>query len=265
MILSHKHKFILLSCPKTASTSTHAIVDDSGILGPEDVYTGYKEGVLGATPLLSSPRNLPNISFETMCNDVIDVPYASLPFRGESTPETDLSSKLKKSMSDEQWKKMNMDTIWKNMSVSEIVKSGMVSDTSEYEKFFFVRDPIQRYLSAFFFLTASMGKTVVYDDVLYDIDSIQVYDDIIIFCNRPYTHYLEEGVQALLFENYKQEIENIVRRYGGEVKEPLPRFKSDSRPEWSKKPIDHWLPKKHIDKLKTILKDDIEVYNSLIR
>lgn len=135
MIISHKHKFVFTRMTKTGSSSAQAMLVRSGILGGIDVYTGYRDSVSSTvshgdqTPIFSLDRIM-DISPHTTCrirkhlNHFQDTGLVAngMPLIGHVTP-------------------------------TEMYRLGLLTEQmiNDYTFVTIARNPVRRYLSAWFF------------------------------------------------------------------------------------------------------------------
>lgn len=270
MIISFKHKFIYVSIPKIASTSAHAMFNDSGILGDEDVFTGYREDSVGGTLAVDvQPRNLPVMTTDEI-GYIHERPVIGHTFKGKIVYTTPTSEKFTKivlsKIGPEAYEKMNQVNLLKNLTLQEIVNCGIMSidQLDTFKVYGFIRDPIERFISAYFFERHSMGMPTSKDDFIGAVYALDHYYGPISFINRPYKLFFEcQGKQygkPLDYRNYKYEMKRIIESYGGKFPTVLPTLKGDIRPEWSREPYKNWIPKDCLDTLNTVLEQDIQYY-----
>lgn len=267
MIVSHSSKFILLSINKIATTTSHAVLDQFVL--DEDISTGYHDETDDnfIVDEKSQGRNVPNVTYNEFVKNLevpvptwpeyiggpIKVPNPKLQALFEKFPEEVMLNNIAKST-------------FKHSTPTEMVRWGIINEThlSDYKIYAFIRDPIQRALSSFFFEQYVHKLTPTVEDVIVWIDSLDDNGPPV-FLNKKYKNYFEYNGQRiaspLKFENYKQELTNIVNRHRGIMPDFIPSFKSKCRPDWSKADVNTWLPLPALKKLETVLEEDIEFYN----
>lgn len=270
MIISFKHKFIYVSIPKIATTSAHAMFNDSGILGDQDIFTGYREDATGGTMAKDvPPRNLPVMTTDEI-GFIHERPVVGHTFKGKVVYTNPTSVKFTKIVLDkigpEAYEKMNQVNLLKNLTLQEIINCGIISieELQSYQVYGFIRDPIERYISAFFFERYSMGLPATKQDLIGAVYALDHSYGPISFINRPYSLFFEcQGKrygQPLDYRDYKYHMKRIIESYGGTFPESMPNLKGDIRPEWSRQPYKNWIPKDCLDTLGTILGEDIKYY-----
>lgn len=269
MIISHSHRFILLSINKIATTSSHAIL--SQFVRDDDVTTGYhdetdQEFIADSK---SSPINIPNVTFNEFVRNLevpvpnwpdcvggpIKEPNPELEFLFTKYPEEAILNNIAKAT-------------FKHSTPVELINWGLITESQldDYNVYAFVRDPVQRALSSFFFEKYVHKVNTTPEQV---VDWIERMNDRgpSVFLGKKYKNYFEYKGKSIAkpldYAKYDSEISKVVSLYGGEMPTEIPKYKSKCRPEWSKQPLEQWLPRDSIQKLETILREDIEFYNNI--
>ena len=270
MIISHSHNFVLLSINKIATTSSHYLL--SQFVGPDDVTTGYHdetdtEFIFDET---SKPVNMPPVTYnEFYMNLEIPVPnwpkYIGGPL---DQPNPELEALFRRFPPEAILNNIAQATI-KHATPTELINWRLLNehDLKKYDVYAFVRDPIQRALSSFFFEKFVHKTEATVESVVEWIDTMDPDWGPSIFLGKKYKNYFyykgEQIAKPLSYSNYESEMRRIINQYGGTAPVVFPTFKSKCRPEWSKKPLENWLPQNSFNRLKFILREDIEFYNNI--
>ena len=242
MLISHKNKFIYSRATKTGSSSAQAALAEAGITGPEDVISGYKndpkEGFLG------KPQNIPNWSLEDY-----------LSFSPYGVPEDFQNQKLPNA---------GAHVFTGHLTPEEMVLSGLVTEDQlfSYEVFGFIREPVDRWFSAYFFESSLVGRNKdPMEDILERIENDNMY--IQVFLDRPmsswFTYQGEQVGKAYDFKSIDKVLKDLIERKGGQFS-GTPRLKSHYRPDGFKRPTAELLSSSHLKKLEEYLSDDIVFY-----
>lgn len=267
MIICHSEKFILLSINKVATTSSHFILNQ--FVKDIDVTSGYHDDT-DANFLLdeqSMPKNIPTVTYnEFIEKSEVKVDYMPLKV-GEDPVIPNKALESLYLMGD---KKVVLDMLAKNTfkhsTPTELIRWNLIDKNilESYSIYGFIREPIQRALSAFFFEKFFHKVETSPKDVGYWIDSL--FDSgPTVFMGKKYKNYFQlEGnkiADPLDYANYYKELQKIVEKHKGKMPETMPTFKSGCRPVWSREHIKTWLDNKHISRLEQVLSEDIEFYN----
>lgn len=270
MIISHKHKYVFLGIPKTGSTTCQASFHMAGLIGPEDLASGYDgyDYIGDRANIAAFPGQ--NILGAFTYSDVTDRGYEKEmlghPFKGQPHKPSKIVDPIREKLGG-RFREVLLPLMFKVMTPKELVNVGALTEDQlfEYNVFGFLRDPIDRFLSGYFQLTRVAGIEPSIEHMAEEVDSIDPEYGPLIFSNKKYRDYFTyEGkkvINAVAFDQYKYYIRDTINQYGGQAPDPLPRFKSNFREEWSRKPIDSWMPKETKQKLEHAMKDDIEFYN----
>ena len=241
MIVSKKHGFVFSRVLKTGSTSAQAMFIDSQILGSDDIYSGYRNNVDDEpTP----GQNIPSTISGKMIYKI--TPYkipkeiyvkgdGRFPLLGHSTPTEMVRLKF----------------------LSE-------SDLKKFTTYGIVREPIDRFLSAWFFycslvdvpktkeaLEASLRKKTEFPNTFLGKTQRNFFE---------YEGELLKNIHVIDFKNLNEELTKIIESYGGKINE-YKKLKSHHRPDWAKQPYQEWLSSDLIAKLQDLMKVDVEFYN----
>lgn len=254
-----------MSVPKIASTTAHYLMLNSGILGPDDICTSYEDGAY-------ETFNLPKMTLAEMY-DVLDPIKTFYPDKnGEIYDKNGVFEKLCGKFGGPEGVCMWMNkTLFKHLTLEEAVRAGFIKeeDLDTYDIFGFVRDPIDSYVSVYFFANYANKSESSLEGMIADIDTIVAEDGPWqLFGRKPRDSFFYKGkqiVKALPYSNYKYEMEKLVAKFGGTLPDPLPRFKGESRPEWARQPIETWLPAESLAKLKVVLADEIAFYEEVLK
>lgn len=267
MIVSHSHKFILLSINKVATTTSHDVLSQFVLEG--DVTTGFhdetdQEFLLDES---SKPQNVPEVTYnEFASKSEVQAPYMPKYVGDRSFTNNPNLEALLSAYDEETILNTIAKATFKHATPTELVSWGLVTEDQlfEYNVYAFIRDPIQRTLSSYFFEQFVHKKQPTAEDVISWIDGLDENGPFV-FLNKKYRNYFEyQGKRIaypLKFDNYGATLAGIVEYHGGIMPDVLPTYKSKCRPEWSKQPINTWLPKQSIDKLENVLEEDIRFFN----
>lgn len=222
MIISHKHKLIFVRPSKTGSSSAQATIVNSGMLGPEDLYTGWRNGVL-ETPTESKGFN--NIT----CSDIRKVSPHTIPknlYVDESGPYPLLG----------------------HLTPSEAVRLKVLTEEQllEYKTISILRHPFERFLSAWFF-----GRKL--QDLPNDIYSLekQIQYNISEITNPylgkwqidyiTYENKILPNAELIPYEHLNDSLKIIIENCGGTISKNQYRLKNQYRPDWSRPHYMNWL------------------------
>lgn len=262
MFISYKHKFVFLHMPKIATTTSRLVLAKSGLLGPDGVFSGvnYEEGGPNSYP----QQGLAHITPYQYANSIMERPIRAVQPSGRIVNEQDpWMVEMLKTMTLEEVDTIIMRRLLAFLTPEEIVNAGLLTpeQREEFKFYCVIRDPIQRYLSAFFHTQAGFGVEPKIEDMEREIEEADVDYGIVRFMNRKYENVCTHGVDVLLYENFNDDIVKIIKGYGGDIELPLPREKGNYRPDWSREPVSKWMPESTLNKLNLILAKDIEFYN----
>ena len=262
MLISYRHKFVFLHMPKIATTTSRLVLARSGLIGPDDVFSGinYEEGGENAYP----QQGLSHITNYEYATKIIERPIKAVQPTGRIINEQDpWMLEMLKTLTVEEVDTIIMRRLLAFLTPQEMVNAGLLtSEQREEFKFYCViRDPIQRYLSAFFHTQHGAGVEPTIEDMIKDIEETDVDYGFIRFMNRTYKNTCTQGVDVLLYENFNDDMVKVIKGYGGNIELPLPREKGNYRPDWSREPVSSWLPESTLNRLNLILQKDIEFYN----
>ena len=204
MIISYKHNFAVVNIPKCGSNSTAKVIGDSGILDEkQDIWPGRKTPI--KHPAFLYPRTKP----------------WNKPWRGKlrTTSRPVLNSGAR------------------HLPWELLIDLGLAKETMECIAF--VRNPIDKVLSAISFFFETRGVEIKESDFSYFWDGYLADSDeerIDEFKMRgaytmEYQHsYLNQDPTVYKLENFGPRITELVERCGGTVKEVLHLNKSKERP-----------------------------------
>ncbi len=240
MIISKKNGFVFSRILKTGSTSAQAMFMSSGILGDDDIYSGYRNSE--ADPKVSG-RNIPSEINEKKLREIspyripkkIYVKDATGPLLGHVTP-------------------------------TEMVRLGLITE-EELKKLTViatVRDPIDRYISAWFFLCELLQLPKTKEALIDNLKrKAELPNTFLGKTQRNHFEYegeLLKNIEVIDYVNLNDKLDEIISRYGGSIPE-YQSLRSSYRPSWSKEPYINWMPAEVIDTLQDLMKDDVEFYN----
>ncbi len=249
MIISKKHKFIFVRVLKTGSTSAQAMLINSGILGPDDIYSGYQKNCRGKH---SKGQNIPPTITASQIRDI-------------SLYDIDRDSQINKQI------RPNDDGTYAllgHLTPTEMVRLDLLKTEKElmqYKIIGTVRDPIDRFVSAWFIYCDLVGmpKTIESLQTLFRKGQ-PTEDPVFSKSQKNYFEYegkLLKNIEVIDYTLLNERLTEIVGRYGGEISE-FESLESHHRPEWSKRvSYRQWLPPEIIAWLENVFSEDIKFYN----
>lgn len=238
MIISRTHRFIFTRPLKVGSSSAQAMFINSGILTDEDSYSGYRDSVDSPT---TSFKNVPPLT----CKDVRRVSPYPIP----ASLLVDESGPL---------------PLLGHVTPTEMVRLGLISQ-DELDTYTFVsiiRNPISRYLSAWFFDKTLQGEDKILSELCDDIYAGYIPHS---FLGRGVQDYFTHEGKAiknavyLRTEALFEDINRFLEKFGYSVDQDH-RLKANNKPEWACKHYSNYLPGKAIVTLHHILQSEIEFY-----
>lgn len=246
---------------KIASTTSRKVIADSGLVQHGDVFCGnkYEEQAVDSFP----QQGFEHIDARKFLTDIVERPiieYQNLDLLKSADPRhTEYTS----SSSENDVIEMYIRRVFAWFTPKEMINAGFLTENQldEFNFYCFIRDPIQRYISYYFHTKFLENSEPSIEDMIRDIEETDPEYGCRRFINKRYKHYCPEYVNVLLYENYNEEMTELISSFGGNVSLPLPREKGDYRPDWSRKPVHTWLPKDALNKLEIFLQEDIEFYN----
>ena len=236
MIISHKHKFVFSRPLKVGSSSSQAMLVESGILGDEDVYTGYRDSVEAP---LTPFQNCPDLTCAEL-RRLSPYPIPPLPV-DESGPMPLLG----------------------HLTPTEMLLLGLITE-DVLETYTFVsilREPIDRYLSAWFFEKKLQSQLNSFEALREDIENSHYPCT---FLGKTLKDYFTcktlplPNTHILHTETLTNDLTHFIRLYGGKVGEKW--LKAGRVNSWAKTPYRDWLPAPLIKKLKKMMQEDFEFY-----
>lgn len=262
MIVSIKNKFIFLSIVKTASTTSQEVLKNSGILGPTDIMSGYIDIPADGLSVRHYPENFPNITFSQLINEIQERP--DLPEAGKPAKIMEI---LRAIYTPEQLEKELLHISLEHLTITEIIRLGLVTEIAlpMFNVYGVIRDPIQRFLSSYFHFSFILNETTSINHLADYIDLIDPAFGPPMLMNKPYRSFFEyKGnliATPILESQYQASICNLITSCGGTAPTEFPVLKNHYRPDWSRAPVESWMPTSSLTKLKLILEDDIDFYN----
>lgn len=272
MIISKSSGFIFLSGVKIASSSAQVVL--SQFVKDGDITSGWHDDTMNPYMVeFQDSIGIPHIDFD----DYVKYMQPKVTFWPDSSTgsmDNVDNIELKTVIENAKTRGVDQKTILdiiasrlvKHYSPSECINAGILTE-EDFEKnkyYCFIRDPIQRALSGYFYesdMNIRPERTV--ELTVEWIDSLPDYGPRF-FMQKKYRDYFELNgkmlAKPLIFERFEDEMKNLITTHNGNIPETFPKFKSHTRPDWSKRPVEEWLPKESINKLKNILADDIEFY-----
>ena len=152
----------------------------------------------------------------------------------------------------------------------EMVRLGLITEDQllSYNLFGFVREPLDRWISGFFFARSLMEWQG--DPLEHMIRRIRAGGNAMnlgVFFNRPQRGwFMYEGEIIGTAYDYKKlnsTVGDIIEFYGESKPEEYPRIKSGYRPDWYKVPSSEFLPADCQDALINYLGEDIDFYSTV--
>lgn len=272
MIISRSRGFVFTTMPKVGSTTLNAILYQFAD-GENDTGSGWEDDPIDAVVHKTHPgKNFPQLTF----NELLAILQRPIPF-WPGDVNGDLS-KLNNNMLQKWVNKIGNQEFTLNMiaaslvrhlTPTELVNAKMITEQElyDFEWYTVIREPFDRFLSAHFYDVSIHNTDNTVQGLIDHIDSIDPATGYMLYMmknTRDWTEYNGETISNVIkYENFKSDIQKFIHKYNGEYPDELPRYKGYSRPEWSKQPVEEFLPQSSIDKLKLILKDDIEHYSEL--
>lgn len=278
MIVSRSKRFVMAAMAKVASTSTHLLLEQF-TQGKDDITSGWDDD--HSEHAFHTPENMKNFPILSY-DEYLKIAHRPIPF-WPKTPDgsmDDISNPiLKRWISPNGTIDINSQAgilsllarqMPRHATPQEIINMGMLreNEMGDYDWYTIVRDPIDRAMSTCFFdASIHLKREPVLQDVVDWIDEQDPDTSIKVYMMRTTRDYVEYKGQKLCkvikYNDFHKEMGKLINYYGGVVPDTFPSFKSYCRPSWSKEPVEEWLPQTSLDKLRLVLKDDIEHYNTL--
>ena len=240
MLISHKNEFIHTRVAKNGSSTSQMILDCSGILGPDDIVAGYKDNPRDG--FVGEPRNVKTYTWDEL-HDITEY----------GIPEALYKQKLPAA---------GAHAYSGHFTPLEMVRAGCVTEDQllSYDYFGFVREPVDRWLSGYFFMRMLMGVTTpVRDHVDMLIQSGEM--DIQVFFDRPqssqFTYNGELIGTRYDYKNMISTLSDLVEKYGGTMPE-IPHLKGSYRSAEFRGTS--WIAPDSLEKLMDYLASDIAFY-----
>lgn len=254
-----------------ATTSSHFTLNQ--FVESNDITSGYHDDT-DSNFLLdeqSGPKNLPEVTYNEFV-EKSEVKVDFMPIKIGESPKLanpQLSTMLK--MGDEATL-LNMlaKNTFKHSTPTEMIRWNILTEDmlKNYSIYGFIRDPIQRALSAFFFEKFFYKVETSYKDVEHWIDNMFDVGPTV-FMGKKYKNYFyynnKQIAEPLDYKHYTDIIKSIVNTHNGILPESMPTFKAGCRPVWSREHVKTWLSAKHLSRLEAILSDDIDFYNKAFK
>jgi len=244
MIISHKHKLIFVRPSKTGSSSAQATIVNSGILGPDDLYTGWRNGV-NETP--TQAKGFKDIT----CADIRKISPYNIPknlYVDESGPYPLLG----------------------HLTPAEAVRLGVLTEQQllDYKVISILRHPFERFLSAWFF-----GRKL--QDLPNDIYSLEreiqynISEIINPYLGKwqidyiTYENQLLPNAEIIPYKHLNESLKRIIESFGGSVPEVEYKLKKQYRPDWSRNPYMNWMNINYVKYVDDFIFDDWLLYTRL--
>lgn len=286
MIISHSKKSIILRTPKTGSTTLETSIrmtvpldsnldfasatDDSQL--PE-IYNCpiHKEHIESHVELNDKSRQKIRNSQELTEDEKLKLQTGPNYIETKKSHDVYTLPSLSHGVLDDL---VSKNQIWHTF---DIIKEEQIE---EYTSYAFIRNPLERVLSAFIFTlersglnhndNPMRGRIPITHDTLRDFVNNHTSDNSLVSRFQLDYHKFNGEIVAtpLLFENYKQSIDYTTQQMGGNILYELPRFKSRHSliKLMNEKPtVEKWInPYPDIrDKLCEMYHEDIEVWERL--
>ncbi len=241
MIISKKNGFIFVRVLKTGSTSAHAMLINSGILGPNDIYSGYRNNVFDKP---TASQNIPTSINGKQIREIspYDIPK-EIYVKGDGT-----------------------FPMLGHLAPTEMVGLGLITEEElmKYTLIGGIREPIERFLSAWFFYCDLVKKPKTKQAILSDFKKeISMPNTFLGKSQKNYFEYngkLLKNIRVIRQEDLNKELENVIHQYGGTISK-FETLKNHHRPAWSRQPYKDWLPEDIQGKLQKLMKEDVVFYN----
>lgn len=234
MFLSYGHKFLFTRVYKTGSSSFQSMLEDADIALPGDHVCWWA-------------RCKP--SQEATVRDL----FKANPFPVYRPRATGFMMR-------------DSAPLMCHITPARLVQLGALTEEQlfSFNVFAFIRDPIDRWISAIFF-EAEINKHFSPQGVTREFILQKIKDNpyTMVFADTPYaawfTYHGERIGTPIDYPRLTETAYALVAACGGAVKQEH-RHKSKYRPDWAREPYTEWLPKTYIGKLCAYLQDDINFY-----
>ena len=228
MIISHKHKYILLRVPKTGSTSLEASVRFCGGVDKDDICSktddanlpiqniplSYREDCRVHSRILSFAKEKKHLKLKLTKqeNNILNFPHKWMLFFEHNT----------------------LDDLFKIPYYSKL-KLINEDQVKQYKTYGFFRDPLERYLSSFVFYQVWSGRTQRKSNEIsknsfhyFTLNKLKTHNNILF---RPQVDYFyfkgKQIVEPLMFDNWEEEASRMIKEIGFSPLKVYPRFKEN--------------------------------------
>lgn len=259
MYISYEKKFVNIANPRTASVAAISAIKRPGVWSSTDVYSG-----------LSSQDG--NSFYYSKNWDQRDRPLAQLisdcglPGLVESTKDSAMRFYASGELSEATTK----DILCHHLTPTHLVKLGLLTEAqiAEFNIWGFVREPLERWVSAQF-LIRKLAKNDS-DALAHLVDLVrskehEKHHPIVAPFQKDYFYYEGELVSNVYpYEQTQTVISDFIEAHTSTRPKSLP-YKGMLRavPDTFKAPIEEWFPADCIAILQDFYADDIAFYNSI--
>jgi hypothetical protein len=214
MIISHKHKFVLVAPPKTGSTAIRHAIVTCGLLGDDDVYSGIEPGKRDPADAPSFPDQGFTLPSLEALNEAAEVRTDDLP---PMLPEH-----------------RHRRILINHATPTELMRLGLVSDDmlANFTVYALLRNPVEQYLSALFYQVPGLGDSppAALTENVEKAIAENPLTRFLVFDQWRWHHFGGKRIaKALRFEHLDQDLDAFFKAHGSSTP-ALQRLKALSKP-----------------------------------